>query len=130
MLMNQKLLVLALSTTLLAGCSQTTVPSPIINTGSNISGDIQPPLTNTLPGPANEYTLLFSGTRTENLTVYHKNGEYTKVFFINSDAKKMNVKISFSDTMTGNLRRSQIIMPDGQADGPFGTDTEYDLTQF
>ena len=110
--MNQKLLVLALSTTLLAGCSQTTVPSPIINTGSNISGDVQPPLTNTLPGPANEYTLLFSGTRTENLTVYHKNGEYTKVFFINSDAKKMNVKISFSDTMTGNLRRSQIIMPD------------------
>lgn len=129
--MNQKLLVLALSTTLLAGCSQTTVPSPvIIDTGSNISGDVQPPLTNILPGPANEYTLLFSGTRTENLTVYHKNGEHTKVFFINSDAKKMKVKVSFPDNMMGNLRRSQIIMPDGQADGPFGTDTEYNLTQF
>jgi len=129
--MNHKLLVLALSTTLLAGCSQMTAPSPvIIDTGATISGDVQEPLTNTLPGSANEYTLLFSGTRTENLTVYHTAREETKVYFINSDAKKMKVKVSIPDNTNGNLRRSHVIMPDGQSDGPFGTEMEYDLTQF
>lgn len=124
--------VLLLPVILLAGCT-TLISQPSttpIDTGATISGDVQEPLTNTLPGPANEYTLLFSGTRTENLTVYHTAREQTKVYFINSDAKKMKVKVSFPDNMTGNLRRSQVIMPDGQADGPFGTEMEYDLTQF
>ena len=125
--MNKTLLLISLPIVVLAGCTMTSSlpPQQIIDTG-----DVQPPLTNTLTGPANEYTLLFSGTRTENLTIRHKSGEHTKVFFINSDAKKIQVKVSFPDHMIGNLRRSQIIMPDGQADGPFGTDTEYNLTQF
>jgi len=124
--------VLLLPVILLAGCT-TLISQPSttpIDTGATISGDVQEPLTNTLPGPANEYTLLFSGTRTENLTIYHTAREQTKVYFINSDAKKMKVKVSFPDNMPGNLRRSQVIMPDGQADGPFGTEMEYDLTQF
>ena len=130
--MRYSLLVVPVLMIFLSGCTTlvsqpSTTPS---DTGTIISGDVQEPLTNTLPGPANEYTLLFSGTRTENFTVYHTAREETKVYFINSDAKKMKVKVSIPDNTNGNFRRSHVIMPDGQSDGPFGTEMEYNLTQF
>ncbi len=43
----------------------------------------------------------------------------------------MRVVVTFPATSTGgNLRLSQIIMPDGNMDGPFGTDSTVELTQF
>ena len=42
----------------------------------------------------------------------------------------MRVLITFPTTETGgNLRLAQIVMPDGNMDGPFGVDTTIDLTQ-
>lgn len=118
---------------LVSGCSLLSSDNQPTSTTTPIThyyGDAQPPLTNTLSGNTNEYTLLFSGVRTETVTFHHVARQQDTIYFINSDAKKIQVKVSFPDNMTGNLRRSQVIMPDGQADGPFGTDTEYDLTQF
>ncbi len=90
--------------------------------------DVQPPLTNTLPGPANEYTFLFDGTNVGSVTTDHVAWEPTKIFFINDGKEKMTVNISFPEG-EGNLRLSQIIMPDGEMDGPFGQNTTYELTQ-
>ncbi len=41
----------------------------------------------------------------------------------------MHVNVSFPGTATGNLRLSQIVMPDGNMDGPFGTDMTVSLAQ-
>ncbi len=92
--------------------------------------DHQPPLSTGLAWPSNEYTLLFSGTMKEVIPVFHKSGEPTKLFFINSEASSMKVEVSFLTGEQGNLRRSQVILPDGTWDWPFGMSTQYALTQF
>lgn len=76
----------------------------------------------------NDYTLLFSGTQEEQVTVYHTKGISNYISFINSDANAIKVSITYPDG-SGNLRLAQIIMPDGTADGPFGQEATYALTQ-
>lgn len=41
----------------------------------------------------------------------------------------MRVTIAFPGSATGNLRLAQILMPDANMDGPFGTDTTVNLAQ-
>jgi hypothetical protein len=60
--------------------------------------------------------------------MYHTQEQSTNVYFINSDAKSINVKVTFPDG-NGNLRLTQIVMPDGNTDGPFGQEIDYDLPQ-
>jgi hypothetical protein len=62
--------------------------------------------------------------------VKHTTGVKTKIAFINSEAKSLRVSVTFPGSATGNLRLSQIVMPDGNMDGPFGTDNIIELTQF
>lgn len=98
---------------------------------TDINQEVQEPLQESLSGENNEYYPIFNGLETKTFTVQHTSGEATKVSFINSEAKSMKVTITFhTDENTPNLRFSQIIMPDGQSDGPFGIETEYDLDQF
>jgi len=84
-------------------------------TGAN-SENVQAPLTDTGSGTNSEYTLFFDGTGSKTVDVYHTQEQDTMIYFINSDATSMNVKISFPDGETGNLRLTQIIMPDGTMD--------------
>lgn len=42
------------------------------------------------------------------------------------DYKKVHVELKSDDT-TANIRLSQIVMPDGSADGPWGREMDYDL---
>lgn len=44
------------------------------------------------------------------------------------DSTKLSAFLSSKDSLA-NVRFSQIIMPDSTADGPFGREIEYDLTQ-
>lgn len=105
------------------------------NTGANtiISGeDVQAPLVDELSGNNHEYTLFFDDNNTEKtFNINHTAETQDTVNFINDGYKKLHVNIFFlSAADTGaNLRLSQIVMPDGTMDGPFSTDTEYDLTQ-
>lgn len=92
------------------------------------TGEIQEPLTNLSGTNMNDYTFFFSGTQEEQVTLYHTKGISNNIYFINSDANAMKVSISFPDG-EGNLRLAQIIMPDGTADGPFGQEATYSLTQ-
>lgn len=97
-------------------------------TGASMTGAMehQEPLTNSGTG-SSEYTMFFKNTNTEKVTLHHTAGKETKVYFINDGAKKMKVHLALPEN--GNLRLSQIVAPDGTADGPFGVDTDYDLTQ-
>ena len=61
--------------------------------------------------------------------VRHMTGVRTRVFFTNIDAKTARVVVTFPGGAQGNLRWSQVVMPDGTMDGPFGQDTNYTLAQ-
>lgn len=104
-------------------------PQDIVIDSSIQTWDIQEPLTNLSGNTTNEYTFFFSGTNEEQVTLYHRQGEATNIYFINSEAKAMKVDITFPGG-SGNLRLAQIIMPDGSADGPFGQTTTYELNQY
>lgn len=57
----------------------------------------------------------------------HKNKSQTRyVEFQSGDYKKMYARISTTDKFA-NVRFSQIIMPDGTMDGPFGREMNYDI---
>ena len=49
---------------------------------------------------------------------------------MNSEAKSIEVSIVFPSASGANLRLSQIILPTGTMDGPFGQKTGYNLAQF
>jgi hypothetical protein len=49
---------------------------------------------------------------------------------MNSEAKSIEVSIVFPSAEGANLRFSQIVMPSGTTDGPFGKSTGYNLAQF
>lgn len=103
-------------------------------TGNTIitgSSDHQDPLVENLTGSGDAYYPIFHGLETKVIRVKHTTGVKTKIAFINSEAKSMHVIVSFPEGFSGaNLRLSQIVMPDGNMDGPFGTDTKIELTQF
>ncbi len=118
---------------LFSSCSLNQQKSTIVSTGSVNTGskeEHQAPLTNTLSWATNEYTLLFDKTNKESVTIKHVSWEATKLFFINSEAKAMNVEIAFPNKEPANFRFSQVILPDGTMDGPFWTTTKYELKQF
>lgn len=98
----------------------------VVGTGSQ---DHQPPITEDLSGSGNAYYPVFHGLERKTIPVKHTKGVPTKISFINSEAKSMHVNVSFPGTATGNLRLSQIVMPDGNMDGPFGTDMTVNLAQ-
>jgi hypothetical protein len=80
-------------------------------------------------GSTDEYRLSFTNTNTGTVIVHHTTGMSTRVFFTNTDAKKAHVVVTFPAGKQGNLRWSQVVMPDGTMDGPFGQDTNYNLAQ-
>ena len=91
----------------------------------------QQPLVENLSGSGDVYYPIFHGLETKIIPIKHRTGVETKISFINSEATSMRVLITFPKTATGgNLRLAQIVMPDGQMDGPFWTDTIIELTQF
>ncbi len=106
----------------LVGCSllEKIPPTPIPTTPTTtLSPDIQEPLKETISGNHEEYYPIFgTGLGTKVIKAVHKTGQQTKISFINSRAKSMEVSITFPEK-NGNLRFSQIIMPDGTMDGPF-----------
>lgn len=82
-----------------------------------------------LSGSGNTYYPIFQGNETRTIPVKHARGVPTKISFINSVAKSMHVNVSFPGIARGNLRLTQIVMPDGNMDGPFGTDMTVNLAQ-
>lgn len=103
----------------------------IIQTGTTDTGtDSQPPLVENLSWSGDIYYPIFEGLETKIVPIKHRSGVESKIAFINSEATSMRVLITFLTTETsGNLRLAQIVMPDGNMDGPFGTDTAIELTQ-
>lgn len=59
--------------------------------------------------------------------IIHKNKDQSIYLIFNSDGyKKLSATLSSPDSLA-NIRFSQIILPDGKMDGPFGRDMNYDL---
>ncbi|USN57435.1 MAG: hypothetical protein H6766_03185 [Candidatus Peribacteria bacterium] len=104
--------------------------SPFAGVFENVDG-VQAPLTDDVSGANHEYTLSFDDVNTtKTFTVYHEAEQSDTISFINDGFTQLSVDIVLPAGQTGaNLRLSQIIMPDGSMDGPFGLDTTYDLTQ-
>ena len=112
------------------------VPTPsgatgvVVQTGTTTTPDHQSPLVETLSGTGNEFYPIFSGIGTKVIRATHTTGIPTKISFINADGKSLEVAIRFPDASSGaNLRWSQIVLPDGTMDGPFGMHTGYNLAQ-
>lgn len=130
--------ILLWSLVVLSGCSYDPIPHDNSNvltwddTNIILTGDeVQAPLVDTLSGDNGEYTLFFDDTSmTKTFTLHHDVQQQNMVYFINDGYTKLNVDIVLPDTNpTPNLRLTTITMPDGSTDGPFGLQTDYDLTQ-
>ncbi len=91
--------------------------------------DSQDPLVEDFSGSGSAYYPIFAWLGTKAIRVKHTAGIETKISFINSLATSMRVTIDFPGSATGNLRLAQIVMPDRNMDGPFGTDSTVNLTQ-
>lgn len=86
---------------------------------TTLSPDVQEPLRETISGNHEEYYPIFeTGLGTKIIKAVHKTGQQTKISFINSRARSMEITITFPEK-NANLRFSQIVMPDGTMDGPF-----------
>lgn len=127
------------SVIILSGCSLSDQDTPpIVSTGSIVqtgmidSGtvDHQPPLVEDLSGSGDAYYPIFQWLESRTIRVKHTSWVKTKIAFINSEATSLHAVVSYASGTTGNLRLSQIVMPDGTMDGPFGSDTTIGLTQF
>ena len=125
---------------ILSSCtlSPVTPPTPtltgatgtVVQTGSVPPPDSQAPLVETLTGTGNQFYPIFSGTGTKIIRAFHTAGTPTEISFINADGESLEVAIAFPDGNSGaNLRFSQIVLPDGTMDGPFGIHTGYNLSQ-
>lgn len=131
------LLVLSICT--LSSCTLSDMNNPPVQTetGSQIqtgttstgSTDTRPPLVEDISGSGGAYYLIFDGIQTRTIRVMHQTGASTTVSFVNSEARAVAVTISFPSASWANLRLSQIVMPDGTMDGPFGQKTGYNLRQ-
>lgn len=136
---TSSLILLLWSLLILGGCNySTTIPeSTTTNTTTGtenntiLTGEaIQAPLIDTIG--SGSATLFFDDNNlTKTFTLYHQAGQKNNIYFINDGYKTLEVKIFFlsASLISPNLRLSQIVMPDGTMDGPFSTETTYDLTQ-
>ena len=135
--MKTSLLVVLLgSLIILGGCNSRHLPSDIVigsgeqNNEILTGEEVQAPLEDMIG--SGSATLFFDDNNlTKTFTLHHEAGEHNNVYFINDGYTKIDIKIFFlsAAAMNPNLRLSQIVMPDGTMDGPFGTETEYNLTQ-
>ena len=92
--------------------------------------DVQEPLVENLSWTNGEYTLFFDDEHmSKTFTLYHNSDQHTTVSFINDGYKSLSVAVNTANETGVNIRLAQIIMPDGSQDGPFGSETMYDLTQ-
>lgn len=62
------------------------------------------------------------------LTVRKKEDQVVYIEFLSTGNSKVKGHLSSPDSLA-NIRFSQIIMPDGTMDGPFGRDIEYAISQ-
>lgn len=62
--------------------------------------------------------------------IRHHNDERNIIYYDNTDFKNVAITIDTSDQdWPVNYRFSQVVLPDGSSDGPFGRDTSYPLNQ-
>lgn len=62
------------------------------------------------------------------ITVSKKERQNVYLSFDSGDGKQLYGKITSQDTLA-NVRFTQIVMPDGTMDGPFGNEIRYELPQ-
>lgn len=130
---------LVLSMLTISSCTLTDTLTPVTptdtgaidQTGTTNTGntDNQPPLVEDISGSGGAYYPIFDGIETRTIRVMHQTGASTTVSFVNSEARAVAVSIAFPSASWANLRLSQIVMPDGTMDGPFGQKTGYNLKQ-
>lgn len=116
----------------LSSCTWVETPRPPVFTTPPASTGtvyVPSPPTSVSSGSTDKYILSFANTNTGTVLVRHTTGVRTHVYFVNSDAKTAHVVVTFPGGTRGNLRWSQVVMPDGTMDGPFGQDTNYALAQ-
>lgn len=113
-------------TTVMTGAS---VSEDSSNTESTASGSQSMSGANTDAGRTGDASMDISGG-TASLVLDVGTGTVTRVAFeVTSSGGTMDAKVSTPDDPNGNIRISQIEMPDGTTDGPFGTEMSYRLSQ-
>lgn len=122
-----------------AGCSLGLAPEPNEKpenntTGSTISGEES----NTIPDESdnffwsgNDIVLNLKQDQQQVIVpIQHNAKERNTVYFDNTNFKSVHIFIDFLDhTGPVNYRFSQVTLPDGSWDGPFGRNTTYPLNQ-
>ncbi len=63
---------------------------------------------------------------TGNITISKNEGQAVHIKFISNGYSKITAHLSSQDSLA-NVRFTQIVLPDGTMDGPFGRDLEYNL---
>lgn len=80
------------------------------------------------PNETKDFTLALIDNKWE-LKINYGTWARVKVHFTSEGKKNLKVKLSTPWDINWNIRVSQIIFPDGKADGPFWKDLEYNLSQ-
>lgn len=120
----------ALCVITLSGCTTPIreVPVTSVSTGTGIV--VLPPTDTTVVWSGAEQDIMLDvidGTGT--LTIVKWARAKVRVHFLSSTAKSLTVHLDTPGDTKANVRVSQIVMPDGTSDGPFGRDMTYSLTQ-
>lgn len=108
------------------GNYQAQIITGAINTGSAM---YEAPLVEDLSWKGDVYYPFFKWLETKTIRIRHNSRIPTKILFMNSQAKSIEVSIVFPSASGANLRFSQIVMPSGTTDGPFWQKTWYNLAQ-
>ncbi len=91
--------------------------------------DYQATLVEDLSWSGDVYYPIFRWLEPKVIRIKHHSRIPTKILFMNSEAKSIEVLIVFPNSTVANLRLSQIVLPNGIMDGPFWQKTGYNLAQ-
>lgn len=116
------IIIICLTSLLLCACNNSPRQAATVSTSEDATSP-----TNTVLHPAEADTITLNiqnGKATAR--IYKVADQHINIKFNAGDFTRMTGTVTSPDS-TANIRFSQILMPDGQMDGPFGRDISYNL---
>lgn len=110
----------------MTGSTMTGASVPV-STGSTMTGSSLEDADRATAGTGDVTMDISDGTAS--LVIDTETGATSRVTLEVERPVMLNLRLTTPDDPAGNIRISQIVMPDGTADGPFGTELNYRLSQ-
>jgi len=124
--MNKILLFLFLAASFYYGCSSEKKDTS--ETGVSIEKESDNKKVGQVISPSDSAIIVLNLSEGQGFAQIRKKEDQTIYIQFESEGyKKISAKLSSPDSLA-NIRFSQIFLPDGTMDGPFGRDLEYDLS--